>query len=55
MVLIHNKDRRGISNLEKVALVTGSSSGIRNICITSEKWISYVFYSKESRKIASID
>ena len=28
MVLIHNKDRRGISNLEKVALVTGSSSGI---------------------------
>ena len=28
MVLIYNKDRRGISNLEKVALVTGSSSGI---------------------------
>ncbi len=28
MVLICNKDRRGISNLEKVALVTGSSSGI---------------------------
>lgn len=28
MVLIYYKDRRGISNLEKVALVTGSSSGI---------------------------
>ena len=28
MVLIYNKNRRGISNLEKVALVTGSSSGI---------------------------
>jgi NADP-dependent 3-hydroxy acid dehydrogenase YdfG len=28
MVLIYNKNRRGISNLEKVALVTGGSSGI---------------------------